>query len=123
MRRIGEVLRRSCFPLGLKGVSLCGDRRQSAAHRTTVTGSCAAPSADRDISLMRRVQRSLSDQPAESSGPVTDQRRGEEFGDDAGRDATRDRVDAGLRRLLRDKTRAPGKKPVAIETVNKVLVH
>ena len=30
-------------------------------------------------------------------------------------------AEAGLAGLLRDKTRAPGKKPVAIETVNKVL--
>ena len=30
-------------------------------------------------------------------------------------------AEAGVAGLLRDKTRAPGKKPVAIETVNKVL--
>ena len=51
---------------------------------------------------MRRVPAVVVDQPAESSGPVTDQQRGEEFGDDAGRDATRHRVDARLRLLLRD---------------------
>jgi len=38
---------------------------------------------------MRRVPAVVVDQPAESSGPVTDHRRGEEFGDHAGRDATR----------------------------------
>jgi len=61
---------------------------------------------------MKRVQRSLSDQPAESSGQVTDQRRGEEFGDDAGRNARRPWVDAGLRLLLRDGGRQGGEPPM-----------
>jgi hypothetical protein len=57
----------------------------SRADSTTVTGNCAAPCAEAvTFHLSDGSQRSLSDQPAESSGPVTDQRRGEEFGDRMG---------------------------------------